>query len=213
MFPFARKLVLTIAVSLLLLGVTHAHAEVADAVPQLSDLEGWTVFSLGRGYRPNLAFRHPFIDGDVGLAGTGNFLMGGHATIDGDIYDWSTGLVLTFKHPVITGSIFHDQDALLDDCVYEALAASAYAFSLTPNRSNTSVKIRGDHNITITGAPGETVVLSLKNFILKGNSSFTLQGTATTTFIINVSKKFSLKGNSHIDLAGLQCNQVLFNVI
>ena len=56
-------------------------------------------------------------------------------------------------------------------------------------------------------------MLSLKNFILKGNSSFTLQGTATTTFIINVSKKFSLKGNSHIDLVGLQWNQVLFNVV
>jgi cytoskeletal protein CcmA (bactofilin family) len=84
---------------------------------------------------------------------------------------------------------------------------------LKPNRSNASVKIRGHHNITITGAPGETVVLSLKNFILRGNSSFTLQGTATTTFVINVSKKFSLKGNSHIDLAGLQWNQVLFNVV
>jgi len=56
-------------------------------------------------------------------------------------------------------------------------------------------------------------VLSLKNFILRENSSFTLQGTATTTFIINVSKKFSLKGNAQIDLAGLQWNQVLFNVV
>src|SRR5207244_5749892 len=42
---------------------------------------------------------------------------------------------------------------------------------------------------------------------------FTLQGTATTTFVINVRKKFSLSGNSHIDLAGLQWNQVLFNVV
>jgi Putative Ice-binding-like adhesive domain/Ice-binding-like len=65
----------------------------------------------------------------------------------------------------------------------------------------------------VADAPGETVVLSLKNFIFKGNSSFTLQGTATTTFVINVRKKFSLKGNSHIELAGLQWNQVLFNVV
>src|SRR5207248_10106420 len=90
---------------------------------------------------------------------------------------------------------------------------SAHAFSLTPNRPNTSVKLLGDEAITITGAPGETVVLSLKNFILRDNSSFTLQGTATTSFVINVSKKFSLSGNSHIDLAGLQWNQVLFNVV
>src|SRR5207253_9225992 len=121
--------------------------------------------------------------------------------------------VLTIDHAVITGSIFYNQDALLDNGVNEALAASAHALSLTPNRSNTSVKLDGHENITITGAPGETVVLSLKNFILRDNSSFTLQGTATTTFVINVRKKFSLSGNSHIDLVGLQWNQVLFNVV
>ena len=71
----------------------------------------------------------------------------------------------------------------------------------------------GNHALTITGAPGETVVLSLKNFILRDNSSFTLQGTATTTFVINVNKKFSLSGNSHIDLVGVQWDQVLFNVV
>ena len=56
-------------------------------------------------------------------------------------------------------------------------------------------------------------MLSLKNFILRDNSSFTLQGTATTTFVINVNKKFSLSGNSHIDLVGVQWDQVLFNVV
>jgi hypothetical protein len=213
MFPSAQKLILTIAASFILLGVFHAHAEVSDAIPQLGDLEHWTVFSLGRGNRPSQAYRHALIDGDLGLAGIGTFLIGGHATVDGDIYDCSNGMVLALNHAVIAGSIFPNQDALLDNDVNEALAASAYAFSLTPNRSNASVKIRGNHNITITGAPGETVVLSLKNFILKGNSSFTLQGTATTTFIINVRKKFSLGGKSHIDLVGLQWNQVLFNVV
>jgi hypothetical protein len=139
--------------------------------------------------------------------------MAGHATINGDVYCPSNGSVLMFYQAVINGSIFHDQDALLDNGVNEAIAASAHAFGLTPNRSNTSIKLRGDDAMTITGAPGETVVLSLKNFCLRGASSLTLEGTATTTFIINVSKKFSLKGNSHIDLAGLQWNQVLFNVV
>jgi Ice-binding-like len=213
MFSFAQKSILTIVASFILLGVFRAHAEVSDAIPQLGDLEHWTAFSLGDGNRPSQAYKHALIDGDLGLAGTGTFLIGGHATVDGDIYDCRNGMVLALNHAVITGSIFYDQDALVDNDVNEALAASAYAFNLTPNRSNTSVKIRGDDNITITGAPGETVVLSLKNFSLKGNSSFTLQGTATTTFIINVRKNFSLKGNSHIDLAGLQWNQVLFNVV
>jgi len=213
MFPFAQKSILTILVSFIWLEATAAHAEVADSIPQLGDLERWTAFSLGGGRHPSQAFGRLFIDGDVALAGDGNFLIGDGATFDGDIYSRSSGMVFTIDHAVITGSIFYDQDALLENYVNEAVAASDYAFSLTPNRSNTTVKIGGHHNITITGAPGETVVLSLKNFILKGNSSFTLEGTATTTFVINVSKKFSLKSNSHIDLVGLQWNQVLFNVI
>ena len=213
MLSISPKSFLPIAASLILLGGVQAKADVAGVIPEMGDLERWTAFSLGDGNNFSRAFGHALIDGDLGLAGNGKFLMGGNATVNGDVYDRSNGAVLTFQNSVITGSIFHNQDALLDNGVNEALAASAHAFSLTPNRSNRSVKLGGSENMTITGAPGETVVLSLKNFILGGNSSFTLQGTATTTFIINVNKKFSLKGNSHIDLAGLQWNQVLFNVV
>src|SRR5438874_5794309 len=213
MLSISPKSFLPIAASFVLLGAAHTKADVSGVIPEIGDLERWTAFSLGDGNNFSRAFGHALIDGDLGLAGNGNFLMGGHATVNGDVYDRSNGSVLTFQHASVTGSIFHDQDALLDNGVNEALAASAHAFSLTPNRPNTSVKLQGNENITITGAPGETVVLSLKNFILGDNSSFTLQGTATTTFVINVSKKFSLSGNSHIDLAGLQWNQVLFNVV
>jgi putative adhesin/ice-binding like protein len=213
MLSISPKSFLPIAASLILLGAVQAKADVSGVIPEIGDLERWTVFSLGDGNNFSRAFGHSLIDGDLGLAGNGNFLMGGHATINGDVYDRSNGTVLTFQNAFITGSIFHDQDALLDNGVNEALAASAHAFSLTPNRPNTSVKLLGNHALTITGAPGETVVLNLKNFILRDNSSFTLQGTATTTFVINVRKKFSLSGNSHIDLAGLQWNQVLFNVV
>jgi hypothetical protein len=213
MLSISPKSFLPIAASLILLGSVQAKADVSGVIPEIGDLERWTAFSLGDGNNFSRAFGHSVIDGDLGLARNGNFLMAGHANVNGDVYDESNGTVLTFQQSLITGSIFHDQDALLDNGVNEAIAASAHAFSLTPNRPNTSVKLLGNHAITITGAPGETVVLSLKNFILRDNSSFTLQGTATTTFVINVNKKFSLSGNSHIDLAGLQWNQVLFNVV
>jgi len=213
MLSISPKSFLPIAASLILLGGAQAKADVSGVIPEIGDLERWTVFSLGDGNNFSRAFGHSLIDGDLGLAGNGNFLMGGHATINGDVYDRSNGTVLTFQNAFITGSIFHDQDALLDNGANEAIAASAHAFSLTPNRPNTTVKLLGNHAITITGAPGETVVLSLKNFILRDNSSFTLQGTATTTFVINVNKKFSLSGNSHIDLVGVQWDQVLFNVV
>jgi Ice-binding-like len=213
MLSISPKSFLPIAASLILLGGVQAKADVSDVIPEIGDLERWTAFSLGDGNNFSRAGGHALIDGDLGLAGNGNFLMSGHAGMNGDVYDRSNGTVLTFQHAFITGSIFHNQDALLDNGVNEALAASAHAFSLTPNRPNTSVKLLGNHALTITGAPGETVVLSLKNFILRDNSSFTLQGTATTTFVINVRKKFSLSGNSHIDLVGVQWDQVLFNVV
>jgi hypothetical protein len=213
MLSISPKSFLPIAASLILLGGVQAKADVSGVIPEIGDLERWTVFSLGDGNNFSRAFGHSVIDGDLGLAGNGNFLMAGHASINGDVYDRSNGTVLTFQNAFIAGSTFHDQDALLDNGVNEALTASAHAFSLTPNRPNTSVKLLGNKALTITGAPGETVVLSLKNFILRDNSSFTLQGTATTTFVINVRKKFSLSGNSHIDLVGVQWDQVLFNVV
>ena len=199
--------------SFFLLSVAHAKADVAQVIPEIGDLERWAAFSLGAGNNFSRALDSALIDGDVGLAGNGKFLMANRAIVNGDAYYRSNGAVLTLNHSVISGSIFNNQDALLDNGVNEALAASDHAASLMPNRSNTSINLKGNDGVIITGAPGETVVLSLKSFVLQGNSSFTLQGTATTTFVINVNKKFSLNGNSHIDLAGLQWNQVLFNVI
>jgi hypothetical protein len=213
MSPNSPKSLLPIVASLFLLGIAHAKADVAQAIPQIGDLERWAAFSLGAGNNFSRALGHALIDGDLGLAGNGKFLMGGSAIVNGDVYYRSNGAVLTLNQSVITGSIFNNQDAILDNGVNEALAASDHAASLMPNRSNTSISLKKHDGLTITGAPGETVVLSLKNFVLQGNSSFTLQGTATTTFVINVNKKFSLKGNSHIDLVGLQWNQVLFNVV
>src|SRR6185295_15549545 len=79
--------------------------------------------------------------------------------------------------------------------------------------SYSNINLRGWHSTTVTGAPGETVVLSLRDFQLAGHSTFTLQGTATTTFIINVSGQFSLLKNARIVLSGgVQWNDVLFNV-
>ena len=65
----------------------------------------------------------------------------------------------------------------------------------------------------LTGAPGETVTLNLGNFVLRRNDTFTLQGTSTTNFIINVSGKFLLSNSARIVLAGgVQWNNVFFNV-
>jgi choice-of-anchor A domain-containing protein len=56
-------------------------------------------------------------------------------------------------------------------------------------------------------------VLKLQDFIIKGSGILTLQGTATTNFIINVTNQFSLKNNATIALSGgVDWDNVLFNV-
>jgi hypothetical protein len=77
----------------------------------------------------------------------------------------------------------------------------------------TSVKLSDNQSLGVSGAPGETVTLLLKNFLMSGSSTFTLEGTATTRFVINVNKRFSLSDNARIILAGnTQWNNVTFNV-
>jgi hypothetical protein len=209
----AVKRIFSIVASIILLGNARANGDVAQQIPDIGGLESWAMFSLGAGNRFSLGVGNAQIDGDIGLAGNGKFLLGGHITVNRAIYALSNGTVLVTGGAVVNGSVFYDQDALLDNCVNVALAASTRATNLTPNRSDKSIKLDRNESMTVTGAPGETVVLSLKNFCLRRDSSLTLQGTAATTFIINVTRKFSLKGNSRIDLAGLQWNQVLFNVV
>jgi len=77
-----------------------------------------------------------------------------------------------------------------------------------------SIILGGSQNVSILGAPGQTVTLNLQNFVMAGQSTFTLQGTATTSFIINVRKQFSLSGSSRIILSsGVRWDHVFFNVL
>ena len=78
---------------------------------------------------------------------------------------------------------------------------------------STSINLDQDQSMILQGAPGETVVLNLKNFVMSDNATLTLQGTATTNFIINVTKQFSLSGSAKIVLSGgVQWDNVRFNV-
>jgi len=76
-----------------------------------------------------------------------------------------------------------------------------------------NINLSQNQNLTVTGAPGATVVLSLTNFVMSGSSTLTLQGTATTAFVINVSNQFSLSGRARIILSGgVDWRHVFFNV-
>src|SRR6267378_2818295 len=94
------------------------------------------------------------------------------------------------------------------------LVLATHASALSGLGSSGSISLRGNQSSSIVGAPGQTVTLNLRNFVLAGQSTFTLQGTATTSFIVNVTKQFSLSGNSQIILsAGVRWDHVFFNVL
>ena len=94
------------------------------------------------------------------------------------------------------------------------LVLAIHGSALSGLGSSASIILGGSQNVSILGAPGATVTLNLRNFVLADQSSFTLQGTATTSFIINVTKHFSLSGNSRIILSGgVRWDHVFFNVL
>jgi cytoskeletal protein CcmA (bactofilin family) len=199
---------------LLLLAAGRASAALGDTLPELGDLQRWSVFTLGVLTTQDELFGHAFIQGDVGVAGGGDIALRDHATIQGDLYYRSNGTLTLDPHAQITGAQIHDQDDFLDNEAAAAMATSRHAASLQSNAFGPNdLQLTGKRNFTLSGAPGDTVVLKLGNFTLSGNSSFTLQGTASTTFIINVTKQFALSGNSKIVLSGgVQWNNVLFNI-
>ena len=208
MFGFSGLRVLFCLVLLLTTG--SAWADLSDPLPELDNLQHWAIFSLGSGKFVN----NSSVDGDVAVDGAGKILLGNGAMIYGDLYFRSTGTLTTGRSSGITGRPIGNADPMLDDDARSAMAASNRAAFLTPNFATpTSLSLGGQDNFTVTGGPGQNVVLSLNNFRFTGNSTFTLQGTATTTFIINVSKQFALSANSAIVLSGgVQWNDVLFNI-
>ena len=211
---FTRKNCLLLLVTAsFFVGAFQASASVATVLPGFGDLDRWGVFTLGNGPSPDWMKNDSLVDGDVGVAGNGDITMTDNARINGNLYYRSNGTLKMSGSATIIGARFHNMDSVLDNAAKQARAASNQAAALRPTSQLRDINLSGSQNITLTGGPGQTVVLSLKSFRMTANSTLTLQGTATTNFIINVGKQFSLAGNARIILTGgVQWNNVLFNV-
>ena len=206
-----RKRIAFFMAGALFVGTLSASANLLEVLPEMGDLARWTLFSMGNNGLKLSGFA--LVQGDAGAAGDGIVSIGGRATIDGDLYYRSNSILVMDDGATITGTRYHDRDSELDNGLGEASRMSDHAFALAPTRSYTNINLVRNQSITLQGAPGETVVLSLKNFLMQGHATFTLQGTATTNFIINVTKQFSLSGYAKIILSGsVQWDNVLFNV-
>src|SRR5947207_13534070 len=158
----------------------------------------YTVFSIGGDMQIDNTITGPSaVYGNVGVGGNGNFTMS-DGDVYGDVYYHSGGSVTLSGPAKIHGNKFID-DANLNQATSDAqsLSDAAFAEAVTPAYASlTNVNItNSSQNMTITGGPNQKVVLKLTNFVMT-QGTFTLQGTATTSFIINVSKTFSLSGAS-----------------
>jgi cytoskeletal protein CcmA (bactofilin family) len=213
MISTRKNCLLLLVAASFFVGAFPASANLAQVLPAYGNLDRWSALSLGTmGSSPDLFSGNSSIQGDVGVAGNGNITMRDNAVINGDLYYRSNGTLRLSGNATITGARFHNQNYLLDNAVNQAQAASDEAADMQPTSSLQDINLSGTQNLTLTGGPGQTVVLSLRNFQMSGNSTLTLQGTANTTFIINVGKNFSLANNARIILSGVQWNDVLFNV-
>ena len=161
--------------------------------------------------------------GNVGIGGAGNFTMS-DGTVQGDLYMNDTGTFSMSGPAKITGTKrgLHlngvSQQSTLNNALADALSLSnaAAAEASTNNYTVTQGSFNGTtvntgQSITIVGPASGKVVLNLQDFVMT-SGTFTLQGTAMTTFIINVKNNFSLNNSSVVLNGGLLASHVLFNI-
>ena len=213
-----KRLFLSLSIATVALAIFNAGAA-TDTLPggaiNVGSADYFTVLTKSdAGFTDNTITGPSFVTGNYGLGGQGKLSITGSSKIDGKLVNHSGGQVNTSGSGAITGGIttndsqlnqaLADAQALSDAAALEAVTP-AYASLTDVNITNPS------QNLTITGGPNQKVVLSLQNFTIS-NGTFTLQGTATTSFIINVAKNFSLN-NGGITLAGVPPQNVLFNIL
>jgi hypothetical protein len=152
------------------------------------------------------------VHGNTGID-QGEFTLSGGSDVFGDLV-YHTGVARKISGGSKVHGRTYSDDPLIDSALTDAqsLSDAAWMEPVTPRYADrTSVNLNGS-SLTITGGANERVVLRLTDFVLTHNSTFTLSGTATTAFIINVTQTFSLRSGSRISLVNVPASNVLFNI-
>jgi hypothetical protein len=176
------------------------------------NLHNWAIFSLGGENTPNEFSNNSQVFGDVGLAGSGKLKMSGGSTVFGTVYRRTTGSVNLSNGASITGGIVQNgaTDSMLAQGVNDAISGSNAAFALSASAGYPTT-VNANSSLTLSGSGN--VVLKLTDFVVSSGATLTLQGSASTTFVINVSRNFSLTNGATVQLSGgLTWDNVLFNV-
>ena len=192
-------------------------------------------FSDTNTYTNNTFTGPSFVQGNIGIGPNGTFSWS-DGTIDGDVYmDGSGGFTMSgpahftsphmvkYNQHTVLSSAFMDYQNLSNAANNECdTPPGGYTVNGSSTTTLTNVNITNASQSMIVKDPfgGSKIVLHLNNFIMSAGT-FTLEGTATTTYIINVKNQFSLN-NAKILLAnssgivgsssGVQASNVLFNI-
>jgi hypothetical protein len=192
------------ATTLLSSGIDLGHAG--------PDLHNWAIFSLGGDSSPNEFLNSAEVVGDVGLAGSAKLNMSGAAKVTGKVFKRTSGTVSLLNSATITGGIVSNgtTDSFLAQGAIDANCASNAAFALSASVGYPTT-INANSSLTLSGSG--TAVLKLTDFVLSGDATLTLQGSASTTFVINVSRNFSMTNGGNVKLSGgVTWDHVLFNI-
>ena len=229
--PYAARLFTTVSIAVLAIGIVDANAggPYPDTLPggriNTGSADIFTVLAKGdASFTDNNITGPSMVTGNVGIGGQGNFTMS-DGTINGDLYMNDFGTFKTSGPAKITGTVRGknknqgedgtDETSVLNGALTDAQSLSSAAQMEAVTARYASIKniniTNSSQSMTITGNANEKVVLSLQNFQMSAGT-FTLQGTATTSFIINVAQNFSLN-NSSISLSGVPPQNVLFNIL
>lgn len=150
------------------------------------------------------------VAGDVAMAQNTKINFVKPAVINGTLYE-DSGVTGTNNGITITGGT---KSASLATAVSEASSASTTAKGLTATGTiaGGSVSVTNPGNsVTFNGVAGQNVV-DLTNFTLNGGGTFTIHGTSSETFIINVSGNFTVPDGKIVLTGGVTANNVLFNI-
>jgi hypothetical protein len=182
----------------------------------------WAIYTYGAGTSSS-----PFtalevhnvglVFGDVALAGANSRLsVHDYAYVSGDRYEQTTSSETTNNYGFINGSRVSNSstnsslNAGFNSLKNVSIAAAALAAT---GGSPTNINMNGG-NTTFDNNPfGGKYVMKLNNFTLSNSATLTLNGSAGSAFVINVSNNFSLDTHSRILLTGgLTASDVLFNL-
>lgn len=178
-------------------GPIHVNGNVGVGPGGDASLEGNTVVISGKLYYS-----------DTATAGTNFSTSGGPWTINGSTQNSGTDAT-NLANWKSNGSVV-DNSSIATQAKTDLLSLYAAVKSLSPTAGAPSGNLTSD--FSWTGSGGNNIA-SLTSFGYSAGDVLTLTGTASDTFIFNITGGWSMSGSAVIVLNGISADQVLFNML